>query len=453
MKAIDLFCGAGGFSCGFEQAGISVEYGVDRNEQALKTFDETHDGEAIHHDISEGVPDAFADEAFDIVFGSPPCQGFSDARGHRRLDDERNELVFSFIQWIRELDPDYVMMENVAGMATISDEFLAAIETEYADAGYDVTWKKLNAADYGVPQTRERVIYFGVRKGSRVSPSLPRGEYHENGGNQLSLDGTIQNGWTTVRDAIRDLPAPTEDGVVSLPPLSDYPDNDYLPLIRDGAEKTWNQVAKTPTDDETTRQIVSCLRPGEMYRSSRFGDRYRQVWELIADQFTAVEQDCLHFIARNRTRKEFRMGEKSVGAVPDFKIARQLEHEEDDVLQALDDLLSDGWVRTDIDGETTGYDLNTKSGIRPRYMRLTPDGQSNTILTTDFNPRDKLHPTENRGLSLREGARIQSFPDSFEFVGSFDDIANQIGNAVPPLMGKRLAEHLLETHEKRTTKI
>jgi len=77
-------------------------------------------------------------------------------------------------------------------------------------------------------------------------------------------------------------------------------------------------------------------------------------------------------------------------------------------------------------------------------MRLSPDGQSNTILTTDFNPRDKLHPIKNRGLSLREGARIQSFPDSFRFLGSFNNIAEQIGNAVPPLMAKHLAEHLIK---------
>ena len=105
-------------------------------------------------------------------------------------------------------------------------------------------------------------------------------------------------------------------------------------------------------------------------------------------------------------------------------------------------LHDDGWLRTDKDGDILGYDRNTKSGIRPRYMRLDPNGQSNTILTTDFVPRDKLHPTENRGLSLREGARIQSFPDSFEFVGSFDDIATQIGNAVPPLLAKHLGSHL-----------
>jgi DNA (cytosine-5)-methyltransferase 1 len=81
-------------------------------------------------------------------------------------------------------------------------------------------------------------------------------------------------------------------------------------------------------------------------------------------------------------------------------------------------------------------------------MRLNPDGQSNTILTNDFNPRDKLHPKENRGLSLREGARIQSFPDSFIFTGSFNEIGNQIGNAVPPLMAESLAEHIINKNQK-----
>lgn len=134
---------------------------------------------------------------------------------------------------------------------------------------------------------------------------------------------------------------------------------------------------------------------------------------------------------------------KSVGAVPDSLIATHLDHDDETVLAALERLYDDGWIRTDTEGDVLGYDLNTKSGIRPRYMRLDPDGQSNTILTTDFSPRDKLHPTENRGLSLREGARIQSFPDSFRFVGTFDEIASQIGNAVPPLMARRLGEHVL----------
>jgi hypothetical protein len=281
-----------------------------------------------------------------------------------------------------------------------------------------------------------------VREDVDVVPTLPDGTHSEMAEGQLTLAGEQLQAWTTVAEALADLPAPTDDGTVPLPPLSEFPDNDYLPLVRDGASETWNHVANAPADDEDTRHIVDELRPGEMYRSSRFGDRYRQVWDVLGHRFSGVERDVLHFIARHRTRKEYRMYGSSVGPVPDTRIAGSLDHDDDAVLEALDSLYEGGWIRSDEEDGVTGYDLNTKSGIRPRYMRLDPTGQSNTILTTDFNPRDKLHPTENRGLSLREGARIQSFPDSFRFRGSFDEIAGQIGNAVPPLLAWRLGEHL-----------
>ena len=442
MHAVDLFCGAGGFSTGLERAGIDVDYGADIADDALATFEANHAATAITHDLSDGLPAELHDQDVDIVFGSPPCKGFSDARGERSLDDERNQLVFSFIQAVEQLQPRYVLMENVAGMTTISDAFLDAIEAEYADAGYTVAWETLNAADFGVPQTRERVIYCGVRNDLPAEPSLPEGPYTEHSDAQQTLTGEPVQNWTTVADALADLPEPTETGEVELPPLSEFPDNTYLQQIRDGADRTWNHVAKEPASDEDTQHIVAALNPGEMYRSSRFGDRYRQVWELLAHRFSDTEQAVLEFIARHRSRKAFRMSGKSVGPVPGELIADHLAADDAAVHSALTRLHDDGWLRTNEDGNTVGYDLNTKSGIRPRYMRLDPDGQSNTILTTDFVPRDKLHPTENRGLSLREGARIQSFPDSFEFRGSFDEIATQIGNAVPPLLARHLGEHL-----------
>jgi DNA-cytosine methyltransferase len=444
MNAIDLFCGAGGFSTGFEQAGINVQYGIDINEVALDSFRTNHSGSGILHDISEGIPEEISDLDIDVVFGSPPCKGFSDARGSRRLDDERNQLVFSFIQWVDHLQPKYLMMENVAGMTTISDEFLQAIEKEYREAGYVVNHNTLNAANFGVPQTRKRVIYFGVREDRDIEPSLPEGNYRKNVDGQMTLSGDEIQSWVTVSEAVEDLPAPTKNGEVDLPPVSEYPHNDYLTLIRNGAEKTSNHIAKEPSDDEITQHIVEELDPGEMYRSSRFGERYRQVWDLLSNQFSEIEKSALQFIAKHRSKKDFRMSGKSVGAVPDHLIVEHLKYNDDKIHTALTSLHDRGWIRTDEEGDILGYDLNTKSGIRPRYMRLSPDGQSNTILTTDFNPRDKLHPIKNRGLSLREGARIQSFPDSFRFLGSFNNIAEQIGNAVPPLMAKHLAEHLIK---------
>lgn len=446
MRAIDLFCGAGGFSCGFEQAGINVEYGIDRDAAALETFEQNHAATALNYDITNAPPDKILSEEFDVVFGSPPCQGFSNARGERSLDDEKNELVFHFIQWVETLEPDVVVMENVAGMTTISDDFMTAVRDEYRDAGYTIEWGVLNAADFGVPQTRERVIVIATPTDSNTSPSLPEGEHFEftsDDGTQTSLeDGTTPKTWVTVHEAIEDLPDPTQNGTVDLPELSDYPNNDYLPRVRDGATKTRNHMAKTPASDEDTQRIVERLQPGEMYRSNRFGERHRGVWDILEEHFTEVQQDILEFIGRNRSRNDVYVGEKTLGPIPPTTIVERMNYSEPEIQTAITDLLNDGWLRKkEIDG-VVAYDINTKSGSRPRYMRIKPYGQSNTILTNDFEPRDKLHPTENRGLSLREGARLQSFPDTFRFYGTFNTVSNQIGNAVPPLMAQEIAEHI-----------
>ncbi|XGI83228.1 DNA cytosine methyltransferase [Halorutilales archaeon Cl-col2-1] len=447
MKAIDLFCGCGGFSRGFEMAGIDVTHGIDIDEDALSTFSHNHpSSEAINHDISDGVLDTVRDD-FDLVFGSPPCQGFSHAKGEREEGDERNSLVFSFTDWVDEIQPEYVVMENVAGIRNISDGFLDTVRDEYRDMGYEVCDGVLNSAEYGVPQKRERYFLLGVKESEDASPSLPSTTHRLPGDTQTTLDdldGSDTRDAVLVGDAITDLPEVTQDGVVT---VDTEPGNVFQRWVRDG-DTVENHTARLPTEDDI--DLVRRIPEGKMYRSSRFGEKYVQAWDLYDDVLTDDEQHVLWFVSRHRTRKKYKATD---GSGPDYVPIERIDADPEVVRSLYDD----GWLRrkTEYNGYDEAYDINTKSGVRPKYMRLDRHDVSNTLDTQSFNPREKLHPTEDRGLSLREGARIQGFPDDFVFRGSFKSIAQQIGNAVPPLLAYKIARHLLslsgdEIPEKKT---
>lgn len=430
ITAVDLFCGAGGFSNGFENAGINIKFGVDNNKKALKTFKNNHDANTINQDIREGVPKELLNLSLDIVIGSPPCKGFSDARGSRYVDDNRNGLVFEYIHWVSKLDPDIAVMENVTGMRTISDDFISGLKNEFSEIGYpNVDIYNLNSANFGVPQARKRVIIVASKK--NVHPS------------DIKESVSSENIRTTVEDAFCDLPSVT-DSKESIE--IDYNNcnmkSEYSKYVRDLDESKilHNHICKNVSKDDIWKKVIERLDPGEMYRSTRFGDRYRQVWDILEDEFSDIQTDILQFIGNHRSKKEYRIKGKTVGHVNISKIKNDLDYKSDDIETAICDLQDKGWIRKDESDGLVGYDLNTKSGVRPRYMRLQPNSQSNTIMTTDFKPREKLHPYKNRGLSLREGARIQSFPDSFVFKGSFQDISSQIGNAVPPMMSYKIAD-------------
>ncbi|MFT4893171.1 MAG: DNA (cytosine-5)-methyltransferase 1 [Candidatus Nanohaloarchaea archaeon] len=435
MKFLDLFCGGGGLSHGFEKAGMEAVAGIDKSEEALKTFKLNHSAEAINYDIKKEA------QSFDVdtVIGSPPCQGFSHARGSRTVEDERNNLVFHFIRWVEELQPRYVVMENVAGIRNISEDFLDKVEERYREAGYRIEGRVLNSAEYGVPQQRERYFVIGVRDDLNTEPGLPdkTHSYREKSQKRLdNLAGSLEDA-VTVGDAISDLPDPSENGEVK---LDHPPQNRFQEWVREG-DKTTQHIAKEPRDEDL--DLVRRIPEGKMYRSSRFGDKYVQVWDLYEDRLSEDEQEALWFISRHRTRKDYKSQDKSG---PDYIPLEKIDADP----EVVRDLFENNWLRrkTDYNGFEEAYDINTKSGVRPKYMRLDREKVSNTVITQSFNPREKLHPVQNRGISLREGARIQSFPDDFEFEGKFKEKARQIGNAVPPLLAYKIAEHLKKLDEE-----
>ncbi|MFC5277857.1 DNA cytosine methyltransferase [Halorubrum rubrum] len=158
LTAIDLFCGAGGASCGIDAGGFDLVAAVDKNTDALDTHAANLPGYTVRHDLNDVDPSILPEEARSPVYvhGSPPCKGFSTANDTRSRDDPRNSLVFDFIDWVDALQPRVTTMENVTGMTNISKNFMDRLTAAFQEAGFRVKWRILNAADYGVPQTRRR---------------------------------------------------------------------------------------------------------------------------------------------------------------------------------------------------------------------------------------------------------------------------------------------------------
>lgn len=338
---VDLFCGAGGASYGFVSAGFNVVLGIDHLKPALDTFQENHknsstilgDIEKVDEDI---VFDAIDNVPVKVLIGGVPCQGFSLNNRKRNEDDPRNQLFYEFVRFIKILKPEMIMLENVSGMRSMKNgEVVETIKSEIISAGkeigkdYNVEYKMLNAADYGVPQLRNRLIFLGAT--SDYDIDFPEPKFSE-------------ENYRTVRDAIGDLPSlkPKETN-------KDYavePFTDFQKLMRKDSKVLYNNQA--PNHAKATVDRIKNTVPGEaMY--PRYKQRIRLSWDN-----PSPTQVC--------------------------------------------------------------------GGIRPQFQ---------------FG-----HPEDDRGLTIRERARIQSFPDSFIFTGGIVQERIQTGNAVPPLLAQAIAEEL-----------
>jgi len=242
---IDLFAGAGGLSLGFEQAGFDVVAAVeiDPVHCAVHKFNFPHC--AVLPRSVTGLSAAeirsaaglTADAKVDVVFGGPPCQGFSMI-GQRSLDDPRNRLVYDFVRIVAELNADYFVFENVKGLTVGKQrKFLEEIVEAFQDAGYEVKlpWKVFVASDFGVPQQRERLILMGCRRGLEL-PSFPAAITRAAGSSKVDLPLG-----PTVEDAIGDLPdADLFDELV---------DNDVAHKVRFGEPSRYASELRGLTND------------------------------------------------------------------------------------------------------------------------------------------------------------------------------------------------------------
>ena len=376
MKVIDLFAGCGGLSLGFEMAGFEIPLAIEKDEWASETYKKNHPyTKVLTSDITQ-ITDldnliSKDDLPIDGIIGGPPCQGFS-LSGNRDKNDPRNSLFIEFVRFVKFFKPKFFVMENVIGilsMKTKDNQYVKdLILSEYDTAGYNVKICKLNAAEYGVPQSRLRVIFIGIRK------DIPFNE--KTIGPTPFLFGDKQ---ITIEQAIMDLPKIDSGEGKEFIEYSQEPKSNYEKWARNNSTGVYNHIAM-----KHTKRLI------ERFKNIDFG------------QSVADVDEC------HQQRKR---GDAS-------KISGKV--------------------------------------FSQNNMRPYPNKPSPTI-PASFQS-NFIHPFLNRNFTAREGARLQSFPDTYIFCGKRTTMSweknlsqyQQIGNAVPPLLGKAIAENTIEYFKKET---
>lgn len=348
MLGIDLFSGAGGMSSGALACGIDVRYAVESDRIAAATFALNHaKTKLLNRDIkkicgSDFVLTRCKKEV--VVFGGPPCQGFSTSNQKNRTKENANNWLFrEYLRLVREVKPDWVVFENVKGLLeTEEGYFLDAVLKGFNVAGYTTSHFVLDSAEFGVPQKRNRLFIVGSLHGLVVDAPRPTVSKH-----------------VTVSQALGDLPE-LENGDAS-------------------DVEVYSRAARTMYARSLRGSLKSCHNNIVTKNAPYIVERYGHIpqggnWENIP----------------RRLMKNY----------------------------------------ADVSRCHTGI-----------YRRLNENEPS--IVIGNFRKNMLIHPWKDRGLSVREAARLQSFPDQFRFMGSIGFQQQQVGNAVPPLLAKAVFKQIL----------
>jgi DNA (cytosine-5)-methyltransferase 1 len=391
-SVLDAFAGAGGFSLGFQLAGCRVVGCIEQDKWAAETFARNHPNatvlvSSIEQLTDEDIQSRFSGGSPDIIIGGPPCQGFSVCCRQTAGDptDPRNSLFSEFLRLGAIFSPGLMVMENVPNLVNAKTKdrrlVIEIIADELEMLGYSVEWKVLQATSFGVPQMRQRLFVVASKTARSRYFPIPT---HSLATDQGSFETCETMPTPTLWDAISDLPV-LEAGEGSAE--MDYPGppgNKYQAGMRNGSSKVFNHTA--------------------MRHSKRMVARF-------------ASMKCGQSVS--------------------------------DVAHHLKPLSRNG------NGHISGraYDQNNR--------RMHPDRPCHTIPASFY--ANFVHPYQHRNFTPREGARLQSFPDWYAFAGKPTVVSHkllareerweekflcqysQIGNAVPPLLAKAIAENLIGT--------
>lgn len=439
-KIIDLFSGCGGLALGFEKAGFDIVAGIELMPEACKTIsynlswrygkEENH----ICGDITEIDGKIFKDRIGGegcIVIGGPPCQAYSMAgRGKLRslgedrvnTNDARGYLYQDFLRFAFDMEARAVIMENVPESTNYGGKNIPeTVCSELTEHGYSAYWTVLNSADYGVPQVRERVFVIAIRDeeikeillpsptNNNVNETLTQHQKRFDGYKQFDYfrepngtDNTLAK-WNTVGDAFSDLPVIFPDA--------------------DSKYKLVSLNIEYPYKSEAQNEFQKKMRT--WYGKENFG--------VSANAFRRNTRDFPIF-------ERMMQGDNYIAA---SKIADQLFTEEAKVFGYEKD--SDEYNKLH-DKMVPQYD---REKFENKWKRLDETKPSHTLVAhLAKDTYSHIHPWEPRGITVREAARIQSFPDDFYFDCSMGDAYKQIGNAVPPLLALGVATSVFNTFKE-----
>lgn len=253
IDTISLFSGGGGLDLGFKRAGFNIVYAIDIDEAAVESYKRNIDSNIILDDLFsidiKKLPKA------KVVIGGPPCQSFSLV-GKRDIHDNRSDLVWRYLEIIDYVQPEYFVFENVIGLksakTTKGTKVIDDLSKAFEKIGYTINIETLNAADYGVPQRRKRVIIVGNKFGKKFI--FPETTHNENG-----MDGKLK--WVSSEEAIGDLGSASQVGDTS---YSMNEQNEYQKLMRQENKNTISQHYY-PQMSELDKQIISYVKPGGNY--------------------------------------------------------------------------------------------------------------------------------------------------------------------------------------------
>lgn len=353
--AIDLFCGAGGLSLGLENAGIHVRLGIEIDPTAATTYTDNLPGHVIvediraisENDILENIQKNCG-ELF-LLAGCPPCQTFSSLQKDNTVEDERNNLIFEYARLVKGIQPLFLQLENVPGLKNGRGKKIFIKAVEELKQWYRLDYDVLNCADYGVPQTRRRLVMHGIRKDVF--------ELFQNSDKDFKVLLPLATHTCDVADNPALLPWVTaKTAFMNLPPVA----------------------AGAPAPDGYPNHETNGLA----------NINIRRIRHIRAN---GGSRTCLPEHLQLSCHQNKRLGYTDVYGIMD----------------------------PDLPAPTmTGGCITYSKG---RYG----------------------HPYEDRAITVREAARLQSFPDTFVFFGTRGQTALQVGNAVPPLLAEASGKYFL----------